>query len=40
MLDQIEHPWPKLAVDTLVDGYWDDAQNEFVRFRKLSRYAR
>jgi hypothetical protein len=27
--------WPKLAVDTLADGYWKDAQNEFVRFRKL-----
>jgi hypothetical protein len=32
-----ERPWPKLAVGTLADGYWQDAENEFVRFRKLMR---
>jgi hypothetical protein len=36
-LQTIEHPWPQLAADTLAGGFLQDAQNEFVRFRKLMR---
>jgi hypothetical protein len=35
--EPLERPWPQLAVDTLANGYWQDAENEFVRFRKLMR---
>jgi hypothetical protein len=33
----VERPGTPLAVRTLAGGYWQDAQNEFVRFRKLMR---
>ena len=36
-LQTVEHPWPQLAADTLAGGFLQDAQNEFVRFRKLMR---
>jgi hypothetical protein len=35
--ENLDRPWPQLAVDALANGYWQDATNEFVRFRKLMR---